>query len=62
MVAGGATPRYLRLRPRSSLSAVLEGRSEQALPESVHGLVAKTTVEILILRPTLSLGLPSPRR
>ncbi len=62
MVAGGAAPRYVRLRPRPTLSAVLDGRSEQALPDGVNHLIAKTTVEILTLRPTLSLGLGSPAR
>jgi hypothetical protein len=62
MVAGGAAPRYVRLRPRPSLSAVLEARGEQALPDSVDALVAKTTVEILTLRPAMSLGLPPPAR
>jgi len=62
MVAGGAAPRYVRLRPRPSLSAILEGRSEQALPDAVSPLVAKTTVEILTLRPTMSYGLGSPAR
>jgi hypothetical protein len=61
MVAGGTIPRYVRLRPRPSLSAILEGRSEQALPDKVDALVAKTTVEILNLRPTMSYGL-SPAR
>jgi hypothetical protein len=61
MVAGGTAPRYVRLRPRPSLSAVLDGRSEQALPEKVSLLVAKTTVEILTLRPTMSYGLPRGR-
>ncbi len=56
MAAGGATPRYVRLRPRPSLSAVLEGRIEQALPDEANDLVTKTTVEILNLRPTLCLG------
>jgi hypothetical protein len=56
MVAGGATPRYVRLRPRPSLSAVLEGSNEQALPDEVNDLLTKTTVEILNLRPTLCLG------
>jgi len=60
MVAGGAAPRYVRLRPRPSLSALLDGKSEQALPDAVNHLIAKTTVEILILRPTMSLGLGSP--
>ena len=57
MVAGGAAPRYVRLRPRPSLSAILDGRSEQALPDKVNDLIAKTTVEILTLRPTMSYGL-----
>jgi len=62
MVAGGATPRYVRLRPRLSLSAVLDGRSEQALPGAVSSLLTRTTVEILTLRPAMSLGLGSPAR
>jgi len=62
MVAGGAAPRYVRLRPRASLSAILDGRSEQALPDGANHLIAKTTVEILTLRPTMSLGLGSPVR
>jgi len=62
MVAGGATPRYVRLRPRLSLSAVLDGRSEQALPDAVSTLLTRTTVEILNLRPAMSLGLGSPAR
>jgi len=61
MVAGGAAPRYVRLRPRGSLSAILDGRSEQALPDRVNDRIAKTTVEILTLRPTMSYGLSSAR-
>ena len=61
MVAGGTAPRYVRLRPRPSLSAVLDGRNEQALPDEVRSLIARTTVEILTLRPTLSYGLPAAR-
>ena len=60
MVAGGATPRYVRLRPRSTLAAVLIGSSEQALPDGARRLVAKTVVEIWSLRPTMSLGLAPP--
>jgi hypothetical protein len=62
MVAGGAAPRYVRLCPRSSLSAVLEGTNGQALPERVSPLIARATVEILTLRPTMSYGLGSPPR
>jgi hypothetical protein len=60
MVAGGTAPRYVRLRPRPSLSAILDGRSQQALPGKVNALIAKTTVEILNLRPTMCYGLPPP--
>jgi hypothetical protein len=55
MVAGGTAPRYVRLRPRPSLSALVE--DAQALPDKVGDLIAKTTVEILTLRPTMSYGL-----
>lgn len=61
MVAGGTAPRYVRLRPRPSLSAILEGLSEQALPDKANHLITRTTVEILTLRPTMSYGL-SPAR
>jgi hypothetical protein len=57
MVAGGAAPRYVRMRPRPSISAVIDGRSEQALPDKVNVSVTKTTVEILTLRPAMSYGL-----
>ena len=62
MVAGGPAPRYVRLRPRPSLSAVLAGSGEQALPDGVKHLIARTTVEIWTLRPTMSLGLGAPAR
>ena len=62
MVAGGTVPSYVRLRPRPSLSSVLGERSEQPLPDGVKGLIARTTTEILTLRPTMSLGLALPAR
>ncbi len=61
MVAGGMAPRYLRLRPRPTLSALLADTSGQSLPDNVDSLIAKTTIEILNLRPTMSYGL-SPAR
>jgi hypothetical protein len=60
MVAGGTAPRYLRLRARPSLPALLDDAGEQALPVGVDSLIAKTTIEILNLRPTMSYGL-APR-
>jgi hypothetical protein len=61
MIAGGTAPRYVRLRPRSSLSAILSDGSEPSRPENVHASISKMTIEILTLRPTMSLGL-SPAR
>jgi len=57
MVAGGPAPRYVRFRPLASLSAILESASDAALPESLGPSIAKTTIEILNLRPTMSYGL-----
>ena len=61
MVAGGAAPRYVRLRPRPSLATLLEGEGAPPLPDKTHGLIAKMTVEILNLRPTMSYGLSTAR-
>ena len=61
MVAGGSGLRYVRLRPRPNLSAILDGRSAQALPEVVNQMIARTTIEILTLRPTMSYGLTPAR-
>jgi hypothetical protein len=53
LVVGGSTPRYVRLRPRASLAAILDERDDQALPEKVHGLITRITVETLNLRPNM---------
>ena len=57
LVAGGPVPRYVRLRPRANISAIL-GDGEGSLPAQANSLIAKATVEILTLRPTMSYGLP----
>jgi hypothetical protein len=51
MVAGRPTPRYVRLHPEPSLSALLAGASEQELPDAVRRLITKATAEIWTLRP-----------
>jgi len=61
MVAGGGSPRYLRLRPQPKVSAILEGGGEQGLPEAANRLITRMTVEILSLRPTMSYNLPTAR-
>jgi len=54
MVAGGVQSRYVRLRPRPTLSAILDERGVQELPDKAAALVARVTVELLNLRPTMS--------
>lgn len=61
LVAGGDTPRYVCLRPRSNLAAILEDHADQLLPEKVNALISKVTVEILNLRPTMLVNVtPEP--
>jgi hypothetical protein len=62
MVAGGPAPRYVRLRPRPNLAALLSGSGEAALPDRSKGLIAKTTIEILNLRPTMCIGVSPVRQ
>ena len=57
LVAGGPALRYVRLRPRPNLVALLDGSAGE-LPEAAMGLAARMTVEILSLKPTMSYRLP----
>lgn len=61
MVAGGNSPRYVRLRPHASLATMMGAAGDQALPAKTDSVVTRTTVEILTLRPTMSYGLGPPR-
>jgi hypothetical protein len=61
MIIGGASPRYLRLRPRASLANILDEQADLTLPEKVNGMVAKMTIETLILRPDMLVNVtPEP--
>ena len=61
LVVGGNTPRYVRLRPSTSLAGILDERADQALPDKVNGLVSKMTVETLNLRPNMLVNVtPEP--
>jgi hypothetical protein len=63
MVVGGEPPRYVRLRPRASLAAILDERADQALPEKANGLISTITVEMLNLRPNMLVNVtPGPIR
>ena len=53
MVLGGDMPRYVRLRPRASLEAILDERAEQALPPNVTSMILRVTSETLNLRPNM---------
>jgi hypothetical protein len=57
MTAGGPGPRYLRLRPRPSLSTLIDERDDSALPAEVSEIVDHANLEILALRPTMTYGL-----
>lgn len=57
LVAGGTETRYVRLRPRSSITSIVASRLDPAWPKSLTTMIAAATVEILTLRPTMSLGL-----
>ena len=59
MVAGGDTPRYVRLRPRPSLAAILDERTDQTLPDKVSSLISKMTIETLNLRPNMLVNVTS---
>src|SRR6266481_3859203 len=63
LVVGGNTPRYVCLRPRTSLAAILDERADQSLPDKVNGLIAKMTVETLNLRTNMMVNVtPAPAR
>jgi hypothetical protein len=63
MVVGGDSPRYVRLRPRASLAAILEESADQGLPDKATRLVSKMTVETLALRPNMLVNVtPEPAR
>jgi len=54
LVAGGNVPKYLRLRPRSSFSAVIEG-SEDAVLAQAASIIARLRVELLVTEPSLTI-------
>lgn len=62
LIAGGASPRYVRLRPQPNLSAVINSGNDRGFPDGTTHLITHATVEILTLRPTMSLGIESPPR
>jgi hypothetical protein len=62
MIAGGTTPRYVRLRPRRSLSEIIDGKNDQGFDDQINKMIANTTIEILNLKPTMSYGVVTPSK
>ena len=63
LVVGGNTPRYVCLRPRTSLAGILDERANQSLPDKVNSWIAKMTVETLNLRTNMLVNVtPEPAR
>ena len=58
LVAGGRSPRFVRLRPFPSVAALLEAQAGQTLPVAAHEAITSLSIEILNLRPTMSYALP----
>ena len=61
LLVGDKPSRYLRLRPRASLAAILDDRADQPLPEKVNSLVVRLTVETLNLRSTMLVNVTPER-
>ena len=62
-ILGGVTPCYVRLRPRASMTAILDERAAQRLPEKANGMISSMTVETLNLRPDMLVNVtPEPPR
>jgi hypothetical protein len=63
LVEGGNAPRYVRLRPRATLAAILDERADQALPDKLNSLISKIIVETINLRPDMLVNVtPEPAR
>ncbi|HEU5292453.1 MAG TPA: hypothetical protein VFU05_17520, partial [Cyclobacteriaceae bacterium] len=57
MVAGASAPRYLRMRTVSNMEELLSQQSDHAIPDNTKGIIREMTIEILALRPNMSLGI-----
>gem|GEM_PF-244569 len=57
LVSGGEAPRYIRIRTVANLEELLTTSGEQSLPDGAKGMIKSQMVEILALRPDMSLGI-----
>jgi hypothetical protein len=56
LVTGGELPKYLRLRPRPRMSAMLEGADDLVLSQA-NGMITRATVELLVSDPGLTIDI-----
>jgi hypothetical protein len=54
LVTGGQVPKYLRLRPRTRFSAVIEGADDQVLAQA-NPMINRVRVELLLSEPSLTI-------
>jgi hypothetical protein len=62
LVTGGPVPRYLRLRIRSRLSAVIEAASDPATLLGAKSMITKTSVDLLRSQPSLTIDVAGTLR
>ena len=61
LVTGGEVPKYLRLRPRSRLSAVTEGADDPVLAQA-NSMITRVSVELLLSEPSLTIDVAGAGR
>jgi hypothetical protein len=54
LVTGGPVPRYLRLRPRSRVSAMLKAADDGVLAQA-GSMISGASVELLVSQPSLTI-------
>jgi hypothetical protein len=61
LLTGANVPRYVRLRPKKDLEALLDDRAGAPLPLGTANLIDSEKVEVLSFRPTMSLNISDPK-
>jgi hypothetical protein len=56
LVTGGEVPKYLRLRARPRMSAMLEGADDPVMSQA-NGMITRATVELLVSDPALTIDI-----
>ncbi len=61
LVTGGQMPKYLRLRPRSRLSAATEGADDRVLDQA-NSMITRVSLELLLSEPSLTIDVAGAGR